>query len=112
VLNWITSGAKLNYKIKKNINFFLFYCKLIIFVKKQQENEVDFVIENEDGKYICIEVKSAQNITDDDLKGLKIFYNLNKENIQAMYLFYGGATISARKIADSSIVLLPHHFLF
>jgi len=73
---------------------------------------VDFVIENEGGKYICIEVKSAQNITDNDLKGLKIFYNLNKENIQAMYLFYGGATISARKIANSSIVLLPHHFLF
>lgn len=74
--------------------------------------EVDFIIENNKGQIICVEVKSAQNITENDLKGLRSFKRNFEKNITAMYVFYGGEEISAKNIDNFPVYLLPYKYLF
>ena len=74
--------------------------------------EVDFIIENNNGQIICVEVKSAQNITKNELKGLRSFKRNFEQNIKAIYVFYGGEEISAMDIDNFPVYLLPYKYLF
>ncbi|MEN8120447.1 MAG: DUF4143 domain-containing protein [Bacteroidota bacterium] len=74
--------------------------------------EVDFIIENYEGQVICIEVKSAQNLSEKDLKGLKSFKRNFEQNITAMFVFYGGDKISALNVDNSPVILLPYQYFF
>lgn len=84
----------------------------IYYFRDNKTFEVDFIIENEKKEIICIEVKSAQNITNNDLKGLRSFKRNYEKNIKAMYIFYGGNDISALKIDEFPLYLLPYSYFF
>ncbi len=89
-----------------NENFEIFY------YRDNKTFEVDFIIENNEGQIICVEVKSAQNITKKELKGLQSFKRNFEQNIEAMYVFYGGEEISAIDIDNFPVYLLPYKYLF
>lgn len=84
----------------------------IYYYRDVKKNEVDFIIENKSGKTIAIEVKSAERIEKNDIKGLESFHKNYKNNILAMYVIYGGQNISAITVNNTPVTLLPYRFFF
>ena len=84
----------------------------IYYYRDHKTYEVDFIIENNEGEIICIEVKSAQRIDTSDLKGLRSFKRNYDKKITAMFVFYGGDNISALSIDESPVYLLPYNQIF
>ncbi len=89
-----------------NKDFEMFY------YRDNKTYEVDFIIENNNGEIICVEVKSAQNITKNELKGLRSFKRNFEKIITSMYVFYGGEEISAMNIDNFPVYLLPYKYFF
>jgi predicted AAA+ superfamily ATPase len=98
-------------ELKKHISFSNENFEIYYF-RDNKTNEVDFIIENYDSKIICIEIKSAQNISEKDLKGMRSFKRNFEQNITAMFVFYGGNKISALNIDNFPVILLPYQYFF
>ena len=47
-------------------------------MKQQEETEIDFLVENDRGELLGLEVKSRETLKSDDFKGLKKFRNAFK----------------------------------
>lgn len=98
-------------ELKKHISFseqkFEMY-----YYRDIKKKEVDFIIENKEGKIIAIEVKSAERLSSKDLAGLNSFHKNYSDNILSMYVIYGGEKISALTVNNTPVTLLPYRFFF
>ena len=72
-----------------------------------RKKEVDFVLENRNGKIIGIEVKAKASITQRDLKGMIELANQAKERFDKGILFYGGDEIMPISAGDFLFYCVP-----
>ena len=103
--NYIYNELKKHISFSAN-NFEIFY------YRDNKTYEVDFIIKNNKDEIIAIEVKSSQRVTEKDLKGLRSFKRGFEDKIKAMYVFYAGDIISAVKIDNSMVYLIPYYYIF
>ncbi len=83
----------------------------IFYFRDKHKNEVDFVVRNHKGELIGIEVKTKSNVKSSDLSGLRVF-SKEFDNIKNLFVFYGGNSISAEKVNNRIIYLIPYGLLF
>jgi len=84
----------------------------IYYYRDDKANEIDFIIKNRFGKFIAIEVKSKSVVKPADLVGIKSFYNRYGKDLLYAYVFFGGSEVSALKLGDLTVYLLPYAALF
>ena len=72
-----------------------------------RKKEVDFVLENRNGKIIGIEVKAKASIAQRDLKGMVELANQAKERFDKGILFYGGDEIMPISAGDFLFYCVP-----
>ena len=93
-------------ELRKHLSFFVGRYGLFYY-RDLKQNEVDFIIENQEGELVAIEVKSKSNILSSDLKGLKAFLSAVKQPVKNCFIIYGGQSLSALKLLDRTIYLIP-----
>ena len=77
------------------------------FFRDLKKNELDFILEDQEGQLVAIEVKAKSNIQQSDLKGFRAFLNTVKQPVKNLFIFYGGKELSAMKVFDRTVYLVP-----
>ena len=72
-----------------------------------RKKEVDFVLENRNGKIIGIEVKAKASIKAKELKPMLELSKESKNNFQAGFIFYGGDEIRPISVEKQLFYCLP-----
>ncbi len=62
----------------------------LYFFRDDKKNEIDFLIENQDGTLAGIEVKAKERIKTDDIKHLKIICKKLKPKLKQIFIIYFG----------------------
>lgn len=61
--------------------------------RKNDKNEVDLLAESPDGRVLCIEVKSAEQVTLADFRGIDAFRSAHPDRFHRGFVFYSGRTV-------------------
>ena len=81
----------------------------LFFVRDDQKQEIDFLVENKHNELIAIEVKAKTNIRNQDLKSINTLSK--KLNFRHIYIFYLGDYWLPKKINDKTLWCIPAGFL-
>ena len=79
--------------------------------RDKKKNEVDIVLERDDGKIIGVEVKASASVKQQDFKGLYEFELYGGNKIVRGVLIYTGAQLLPMKYKDRLFYAVPISFL-
>ncbi len=91
-------------ELQKEISFSDNLYKLF-FYRDERKNEIDFIIQNDRGQLIAIEVKAKSQVRDEDLKPLKLL--ASKLGLSRLYVFYLGDMLLPRRAGEHTVWLVP-----
>ena len=80
--------------------------------RDKRKNEVDIVLEQDDGLLIGIEVKASNTVRKNDFKGLKKFSSLLKEKFKFGLVFYTGSRLLPFGDNNNQYFAVPLSILF
>jgi predicted AAA+ superfamily ATPase len=83
-----------------------------IYHYRDDNYEVDLVLEQKNGSIVAIEVKASATLKMDHLRGLIRLANNAGENFKAGYIFYGGSKILPLSKGDHTFWAIPLSILF
>lgn len=75
--------------------------------RDKKKNEVDIVIEKDDGKIMGIEVKASASLTQNDFKGLYELFLYSGDRFDKGVMFYSGAQLLPMKFKDKTFYAVP-----
>ncbi len=91
-------------ELQKEISFSDNLYKLF-FYRDERKNEIDFIIKNDRGQLIAIEVKAKSIVRDEDLKPIKLL--ASKQGLSRLYVFYLGDMLIPKKAGEYTVWLVP-----
>ncbi|MFT4650219.1 MAG: putative AAA+ superfamily ATPase [Polaribacter sp.] len=80
--------------------------------RDKRKNEVDLVLERNNGDIIGIEVKASSTINEKDFKGLRVLSEFSRQKFTQGILFYTGQKILPFRFDDKQFFALPISLLF
>jgi len=75
--------------------------------RDKKKNEVDIVIEKDDGKIIGIEVKASASLTQNDFKGLYELFLYSGDRFDKGVMIYSGAQLLPMKFKNKTFYAVP-----
>ena len=80
--------------------------------RDKQKNEVDLVLESNDGRLIAVEIKASSTVKREDFKGIQKFAELAGASCQAGVIFYSGQEILPFQLPNHRGYALPFALLW